>query len=136
MPANGDGQQSLAGASTGVGGGAAAAAADQAGNEPLNSGTVNSGTAAGDVTVVSHTSSTDNEDAADHTAPATGDADHNSQITEGASSLGPINGGFSGQDNSPTNTPIQDVSEQSATDGASDQQDVTVTENFEDYRGE
>ena len=132
MSANGDGKQSLAGASTGVG---AAAAADQAGNEPQNP-VLNSGTAAGDVTVVSHTSSTDNEDAADHTAPATGDADHNSQITEGASSLGQINGGFSGQDNSPTNTPIQDVSEQSATDGASDQQDLTVTENFEDYRGE
>ena len=127
MPANGDGQQSLAGA------GAAAAAADQAGNEPP---VLNSGTAAGDVTDVSHTSSTDNEDAADHTAPATGDADHISEITEGASSLGQINGGFSGQDNSLTNTPFQELSEQSATDGTSDQQDVTVTENFEDYRGE
>ncbi|XP_074639576.1 uncharacterized protein LOC141897832 [Acropora palmata] len=59
-PANGDGQQSLVGAGT--------AAADQPDNEPQNP-VLNSGTAAGDVTDVSHTSSTDNEDPADYTTP-------------------------------------------------------------------
>ena len=123
-PANGDGQQSLVGA-----------AADQPDNEPQNP-VLNGGTAAGDVTDVSHTSSTDNEDRADYTTPATGDADHNSQRIEGASWLGRINGGFPEQENSPTNRSMKEESEHGATGGASDQQHVTVAENFEHYPGE
>ena len=127
MPANGDGQQSLAGG--------AAAVADQPGNEPQNP-VLNSGTAAGEVTDVSHTSSTVNEDAADHTAPATGDADHNSQTSEGASSLGQINGGLPEDEDSPTNHPVHEESEHSATGGASDQQNGTITDNYLHYQGE
>lgn len=123
MLANGDSQHSLAGGG--------AAVADQPSNEPQNS-VLNNGTAAGDVTDDSHISSTDNEDAADHIAPATGD----SQTSGGASSPAQINGGISGQDNSPTNGPIQEGSDQSATDGASDQQDAIVIESFEHYEGE
>ena len=83
--ANKDCQQSPAGA--------AAGAADQPGNEPQNP-VLDSGTAAGSVTDVSHTSSTDNEDPADYAARGTGEADYNSQRTEAASLLNCINGGF------------------------------------------
>lgn len=122
-PANGVRQQSLAGA-----------AGDQPDNEPQNP-VLNSGTTADDFTDVSHTSSTNNEDLADYTAPAADDTDHNFQRTGEASSLD-HSSGFPQQENSLTNHLIQVESEHSATGGASDQPDETVTENFELYLGE
>ncbi|XP_067043169.1 uncharacterized protein [Acropora muricata] len=64
---------------------------------------------------------------------AAGDADHNSQRTERASLLNCINGGFTEHEKGPTNHPIQEESEQSATDGASDKKDGAVPQNFEHY---
>lgn len=123
MQANGDGQQSLAGA---------AAAADQPDNQPQIP-VLKGETAAGNVTDVSHTSSTDNKDPSDYSAPATGDAGHYSQRTEGALLPNYINSGFPEQ--SPTDFPVQEGSEHGATGRASYQGGI-VTENFEHCQGE
>ena len=113
-PINGGDQQPLT---------TAAAAAYKPGDEPQNP-VLNNGTAVDDNTDVSHTSSTDNEDLDDCTAPAAGDADHNPHRTAGASSLDRINGDFLQHENGLTSLPIQ------VECGASDQQDGTVTENI------